>query len=144
MSNQHVSTIQCTSIDGLLIIQRVSNEHLAKTYPTDPRLIKENPADHPTSLAVYEADSATILLVFYQHEADYATILPHFLQYEADSAANLPFILLYEADRAAIVLPILEYDADSAAILPLSCHMNFPLSSMRSMKIDGKSQQPHE
>ncbi len=57
------------------------------------------------SLAVYEADSATILLVFYQHEADYATILPHFLQYEADSAANLPFILLYEADRAAILLP---------------------------------------
>ena len=47
------------------------------------------------SLAVYEADSATILLVFYQHEADYATILPHFL----------PFILLYEADRAAILLP---------------------------------------
>ena len=71
------------------------------------------------SLAVYEADSATILLVFYQHEADYATILPHFLQYEADSAANLPLLLSYEADRAAILLPILKYDADSVAILLL-------------------------
>ena len=68
------------------------------------------------SLAVYEADSATILLVFYQHEADYVIILLHFLQYEADSAANLPLLLSYEADRAAILLHILKYDTDFVGI----------------------------
>ena len=76
------------------------------------------------SLAVYEADSATILLVFYQHEADYATVLPHFLEYEADSAANLPLLLSYEADRAAILLPILEYDAE----------LSLPICSERKSK----------
>ena len=59
-----------------------------------PIIILPRPLD--ASLAVYEADSATILFVFPKCEADYAIILPHFLQYEADSAANLPLILLYE------------------------------------------------
>ena len=73
-----------------------------------PRVTRPSDA----SLAVYEAGSASILLVFLWNEAD-----PHFLQYETDSAANLPLILLYEADRAAILLLILKYYADSAAIL---------------------------
>ena len=53
-------------------------------------------------VTVYEASSASILVVFPQSETDYAGILLHFLQYEADSAANLPFIFCY---MKPIVLP---------------------------------------
>ena len=59
------------------------------------------------SLKIYEADSATSLLIFLQYEADYGAILPLFLQYEAASAANLPVSLLYEVDCAAIRLHIM-------------------------------------
>ena len=79
------------------------------------------------SLAVYEAGSASILLVFLLYETDYAAILPHFLQYEAASAANLPLILLYEADRAAILLHILNMMPILVQFCPFSCYMQ-PIS----------------
>ena len=72
---------------------------------SDPKCFVLCPLD--ASLKIYEADSATSLLVFLQYEADYGAILPLFLQYEAASAANLPVSLLYEVDCAAIRLHIM-------------------------------------
>ncbi len=79
------------------------------------------------SLKIYEADSATSLLIFLQYEADYGAILPLFLQYEAASAANLPVSLLYEVDCAAIRLHIMSTIPILLQFQPFSRYMK-PIS----------------